>query len=187
MKKLFLSMLTLAALSMSLVSCTTTTSVTYYPDWYYNCYPVYDYWGYYLYDDCYWEYYNEGSLVSQELDISASVADAETLELNKMAAHYGEKFGLSVEDATKIAKNVKDFTALEERSAEDLADFSQKMYGLNPSDVVSAVGKAQVGQNSELEALIQAKANDFKISVEDAKGLLQELHGSALEANGINL
>jgi len=25
--------------------------------WYYNCYPVYDYWGYYLYDDCYWEYY----------------------------------------------------------------------------------------------------------------------------------
>lgn len=23
----------------------------------YNCYPVYDYWGYYLYDDCYWEYY----------------------------------------------------------------------------------------------------------------------------------
>lgn len=27
------------------------------PQWYYNCYPVYDYWGYYLYDDCYWEYY----------------------------------------------------------------------------------------------------------------------------------
>jgi hypothetical protein len=26
-------------------------------DWHYNCYPVYDYWGYYLYDDCYWEYY----------------------------------------------------------------------------------------------------------------------------------
>lgn len=27
------------------------------PEWYYNCYPVYDSWGYYLYDDCYWEYY----------------------------------------------------------------------------------------------------------------------------------
>jgi hypothetical protein len=26
-------------------------------DWYYNCYPVYDSWGNYLYDDCYWEYY----------------------------------------------------------------------------------------------------------------------------------
>ncbi|GAA4891859.1 hypothetical protein GCM10023311_15340 [Flaviramulus aquimarinus] len=26
-------------------------------DWHYNCYAVYDYWGYYLYDDCYWEYY----------------------------------------------------------------------------------------------------------------------------------
>ena len=21
----------------------------------YNCYPVYDYWGNYMYDDCYWE------------------------------------------------------------------------------------------------------------------------------------
>lgn len=26
-------------------------------EWHYNCYPVYDNWGYYLYDDCYWEYY----------------------------------------------------------------------------------------------------------------------------------
>lgn len=185
MKKLFLSLIALVTLSMSLTSCTTT--VTYYPDWYYNCYPVYDSWGYYLYDDCYWEYYNNGELVSQELDIQASVADIETLELNKMASHYQEKFGLSVEDASKIAKNVKDFSALEERSADDLADFSLKMYGLNPSDVVSAVGKAQVGQNSELDALIEAKASDFNISVEDTKGLLKELHGSALEANGITL
>lgn len=34
-----------------------TPSSSYIPDWYYNCYPVYDYEGYYLYDDCYWEYY----------------------------------------------------------------------------------------------------------------------------------
>lgn len=27
------------------------------PEWHYNCYPTYDYLGYYLYDDCYWEYY----------------------------------------------------------------------------------------------------------------------------------
>jgi hypothetical protein len=39
----------------SLVSNAVTPTVP--PDWYYNCYPVYDYWGYYLYDDCYWEYY----------------------------------------------------------------------------------------------------------------------------------
>ncbi len=33
------------------------TPTLYVPDWYYNCYEVYDSWGYYLYDDCYWEYY----------------------------------------------------------------------------------------------------------------------------------
>lgn len=31
--------------------------VLYLPDWHYNCYAVYDSLGYYLYDDCYWEYY----------------------------------------------------------------------------------------------------------------------------------
>jgi len=29
----------------------------YEPDWHYECYPVYDWDGYYLMDDCYWEYY----------------------------------------------------------------------------------------------------------------------------------
>ncbi|WNH08137.1 fibronectin type III domain-containing protein [Thalassobellus suaedae] len=41
----------------SSASNTVTPIAPYYPDWYYNCYPVYDSWGYYLYDDCYWEYY----------------------------------------------------------------------------------------------------------------------------------
>jgi len=27
------------------------------PEWHYNCYPVYDNQGNYLYDDCYWEFY----------------------------------------------------------------------------------------------------------------------------------
>lgn len=31
--------------------------IVYEPDWYYECYAVYDTYGYYLYDDCYWEYY----------------------------------------------------------------------------------------------------------------------------------
>ncbi|GAA4949178.1 hypothetical protein GCM10023314_23110 [Algibacter agarivorans] len=41
----------------SSVSNAVTPTAPYIPDWYYNCYPVYDYRGYYLYDDCYWEYY----------------------------------------------------------------------------------------------------------------------------------
>lgn len=41
----------------SSVSNAVTPTAPYTPDWHYNCYPVYDYWGYYLYDDCYWEYY----------------------------------------------------------------------------------------------------------------------------------
>lgn len=187
MKKFLLQLLALTVLATSLVSCGGGGGDDYEPDWYYNCYPVYDAWGYYLYDDCYWEYYNQGELVASELDISAEVADVETLKVQKLASKYTEEFGLSVEDATKLSQNVYDFAALEDRTESDIADFAQKMYGLNPTEVVSAVGKAQVGQNSELEALIEAKAKDFNITNENAKGLLKALHGSALEANGINL
>lgn len=42
--------------------------------WHYNCYPVYDYWGYYLYDDCYWENYWEFDLEKDSL-ISKVVID----------------------------------------------------------------------------------------------------------------
>jgi hypothetical protein len=188
MKKLLAKFMVLATVAGSLVSCNggSSSSVYYEPDYHYNCYATYDSWGYYLYDECYWEYYNvAGDKVKSELDIVAEVSDIESLKLERMANHYAEKFSLSADESMKVSKNVKDITALEDRSESDLADFAQKLYGVNPTDVVSAVGKAQVGQNTELEALIESI--DFKTSSANKKALIKELHGNALEANGIEL
>ena len=158
----------------------------YDPTWHYNCYAVYDSWGYYLYDDCYWEYYNtDGELASSELDISAEVSDIEKFKLKRMAVHYAEKFSLSADEGMKVARNIQDLSALQDRSEEDLADFAQKLYGVNPNDVISAVGKAQVGDNAELETLIDSI--EFNTSSANKKALIKELHGNALKANGINL
>lgn len=187
MKTLIAKVLVLAAVVTGFTSCDDGGSTTYYgPDWHYNCYPVYDSWGFYLYDDCYWEYYNiAGEKVKSELDIVAEVSDMEAFKLERMANHYAEKFSLSTEEGVKVAKNVMDLNALEDRTENDLADFAQKLYGVNPSEVISAVGKAQVGENAELEALIQSI--DFKTSAENKKALIKELHGNALKVNGINL
>jgi hypothetical protein len=85
----------------------------------------------------------------------------------------------------KVARNIQDLSALQDRSEEDLADFAQKLYGVNPNDVISAVGKAQVGDNAELETLIDSI--EFNTSSANKKALIKELHGNALKANGINL
>lgn len=188
MKKLITKSLVCASLLGALASCSTSVSFGIYPDYHYNCYPVYDIFGYYAYDDCYWEYYNaDGVKVSSELDMAAVVGDVEQIKLERMADHYSEQFGMSLNQAMKVAKNVQDFTALEDRSESDVADFAERMYGVNPSDVVSAVGQAQLGNNQALDALVNEAAQNFNISNESTRALIKELHGNALNSAGINL
>lgn len=187
MTKKFLALIALVAMSTSLVSCNSSTRVTYEPDWYYNCYPVYDYDGYYLYDDCFYEYYNADGSMTQELDLTAEVADVEALVLEKTASVYADKFSLSNDQAMKIAKNVTDFSALSERTETDIAEFAQKLYGINPSQVISAVASAQVGMNADLDAVIEEAAANFNTSSDNMKAIVKELHGKALEESGISL
>ena len=187
MKKSLLSLIALIAMSMSVSSCTSSTTVSVQPDFYYHCDPVYDFYGYYLYDDCYYEYFNADGSVTQELDLTAEVADREALVLEKTASVYAEKFSLSTDKAMKIAKNVKDFSALSDRTESDIAEFAQKLYGVNPSQVVSAVASAQVGMNADLDAVIEEAAANFNTSSQNMKAIVKELHGKALEESGISL
>jgi hypothetical protein len=188
MKTALIKLLTALMILGSFASCTTTTTTTYYePQWWYNCYPVYDYWGYYLYDDCYWEYYNQDGSIAKELDLTAEVADKEQLILEKTAEQYAEKFNLSADQGMKIAKNVIDFSALEDRSEADIADFAEKLYGVNPSEIISAVSSAQVGNNAELESVVEKAAESFNTDAANMKAIVKELHGKALEDNGIEL
>lgn len=189
MKSKLLTLLAMGALSTSMMSCNGSVGVTtgYTSGYsYYDCVPIYDWAGYYLYDDCGYYYYNaDGSKL--ELDISSEVADVETAVIEKTAAIYAEKFSLSNDQAMKIAKNVNDFNALNERTENDIAEFAQKLYGVNPSEVVSAVANAQVGLNSQLDAVIDKAAINFNTSSENMRAIVKELHTRALEDSGISL
>ncbi len=181
-----MSALLLGISLMGFVSCeTTTTTGYYYPGTYYRCYDYYDYYYGYWYTDCGYYYYNEDGGYTHELDISGEVADREKLELKKTAEIYAEKFSLSNDQAMKIAKNVQNYQALQDRSAEDIADFAQKLYGVNPSEIASAVANAQVGNNAQMESVISKAAKNFNTNEETMKAIVKELHGKALEANGI--
>ncbi len=119
--------------------------------------------------------------------MSEKLADREAHVLAKTAEVYAEKFTLSNDQAMKIAKNVKDFAALQDRSSEDVADFAEKLYGVNPNKVASAVAGAMVGNNAELNEVISQAAQNFQTSEQTMKAIVNELHGKALEENGIDL
>jgi cyclic lactone autoinducer peptide len=190
MKSKLLSLVSMLAILVGLVSCNSSTTVstgTYYqPQWYYNCYYDYDVYGYY-YEYCVWEYYNSNGEVEVSKDIVADVADKEAFALEKAGEFYADKFNLSVDKGMKLAKTIKDFNALSERSAADVAEFAEKLYGVNPNALVSAVGSAQVGNNAELDAIIETSAESFNTSTENMKDIVEYLHGKALSENGISL
>jgi hypothetical protein len=188
MKSMLTKLLATIAIVGGLTSCTTTTTVG---GSYYDCYWEYEYDYYYgvwyEYEVCGWYYYNQDGAKEFELDLVADVADTEAFALQKTADLYAEKFALSNDQALKIAKNIKDFEALEDRSNDDLADFAQKLYGVNPSEVIDAVSAAQVGNNADLESVIEKAAKNFNTSNDTMKAIVKELHGHALQSNGIDL
>lgn len=153
----------------------------------YGCYPVYDSWGYYLYDECGYYYFNDDGTVTKELDLVGEVADKEELILERTADLFTEKYNLSTEQGLKVAKNIRDYTALKNRSAVDVADFAKKLYGVNPSKIVSALSAAQMGSKAELEAVIEEASANFKTNQENMKAIINELHGKALKEHGISL
>ena len=189
MKKLILSLMLL----VSLVSCnddgtsTNTGSGTYTPTPYYTCQYVWDTWtGNYVHA-CFWVYYAQDGSSIQELDMVADVADRETIVIEKTASVYSQKYALSQEAAMKIAKNVYDLSNLDDRSMEDLADFAEKLYGVNTVELVSAISNAQVGNNQAMDMLIEKAASELSTNSQTMKAIIQDLHKQALEASGISL
>lgn len=187
MKKVAISFLAvLITFSCQNPTCTSDCGV-YNPTPYYTCDYIWDTWtGAYTYA-CFWVYYSQDGSTDLQLDIVADAADIESIMIEKSALAYSEKYSLSFEQAKKIAKNVAQISSLKERSVNDLADFAQKLYGVNPTDLISALSSAQIGNNTELEKLINQTASEFNTSSQNMKYIIKDLHKKALEASGINL
>lgn len=187
MKKLILSLMLL----VSLVSCddtgTSTGTGTYTPTPYYTCQYVWDTWSGQYIHACFWVYYSQDGESIQELDLVADVADRESIVISKTASVYAQKYALSQETSMKMAKNVYDLTNLDDRSMEDLADFAQKLYGVNTVELVKAISNAQVGNNQAMDQLIEKASVEFSTNTQTMKAIIKDLHNEALKASGINL
>ena len=86
----------------------------------------------------------------------------------------------------KIAKTVNDYNAIQNRSDSDVADFAQRLYGVNPSKIASASSAAQLGDNTQLNAVVAEAAKNFNTSADNMKSVVKSLHGKMLEQQGIS-
>jgi hypothetical protein len=185
-------LLTSIMLMLSLVSCNSGTTCTenctvYNPTPYYTCEYVWDTLsGNYVYA-CFWVYYSQDGSSTQELDMVADIAEREELIISKNAQAYADKYQLSYEQGIKIARNVYNFESLQDRTAQDMADFAQKLYGVNTAELISAISSAQVGENKSLDLLIEKASKTFDTSKENMRFIIKDLHKAALEESGIQL
>jgi hypothetical protein len=189
MNKSFASVLALSstlaialAASVGLSACTFGVSTYMAPRSGYSC--GYDYYGYY---NCNNYYYNGDGTTETTRDVITNIAQTEQEMLANQAKHYATKFSLSDEQGLKIAKTINDFNAVQTRSDQDVADFAQRLYGVNPSQIVSAAGSAQAGDNSQLNLLVSEAAKNFNTTPDNMKKIVKSLHGKMLESQGIQL
>lgn len=114
-------------------------------------------------------------------DMITDAAQAEEAALEAQAHHYAEQFALSQEQGMKIARTLRDFEAVKSRTDRDVADFAQRLYGVNPHQVVKAIGRAQAGDVSELDRVVAQAAGNFKTSRANMKKIIKSLHGEAMK------
>ena len=137
--------------------------------------------------NCTTTYYNGDGSVNTTRDIITDLAQAEQQLLESQARYYGNKFSLNEEQGMKIAKTINDYNAIQNRSDQDVADFAQRLYGVSPSRIAAAVGKAQAGESAELKQVIDEAAKNFDTSSDNMKAIVKTLHGKLLEQQGIVL
>lgn len=161
-----------------LTSCIPPTDAPHY-----ECRDDYDHWTVKP-TECRWYYSIDNNY---ELDQAASISEKTEFEIRTTAQYYANKYELSLESANKFAKQLFEIKYLKDRSVNDIADFAQRLYGINSYELIDAISDAQVGDNSKLDALIKESSQNFNTSNRNMKLMIKDIHQKALESNGINL
>ncbi len=149
-----------------------------FPDgttWTHKCYQEQNAYGqYYLECNTYYNSFDQTILV--ERDIAEEVSDIEGAIVASKASFYEKRFTLSADAAYRLAKLTEDFKMIQERSMEDVADYAQRLYGVNPNKIIEAIANAQVGDNTKLDEVISEGARNFGTTDETMRAVVNHLH-----------
>jgi hypothetical protein len=110
-------------------------------------------------------------------DLLSEIATDDDTRIDAAGVRYAHRFALSDEQGFQLARMIRDYSAIRNRSESDMADFAKRLYGVDPAEIVSAVAAAQLGERENLNALITDAARHFGTTPEIMKTIARDLHG----------
>jgi hypothetical protein len=129
--------------------------------------------------------YSDSAVSSR--DILSEIQGADEQEISEQGERFAARFALTTEQGVRVIRAARDWSLLQERSAQDLEEFSQRVYGVHPAQIASAMEHADLGNRGELEQIMKTAASHFGTDPGTMKEIVEELHSEALREAGIDL
>lgn len=116
-------------------------------------------------------------------DFAADVAQQEKNVVKTAGEYFAAKYGLDSDTGVKVARILKDWAAIGKdraRTEKDIADFTQRLYGLDFNKVKNALAEAQKGDLSTFDGLIDEAATNWATTPETMKEILKTWYGNQI-------
>jgi len=167
---------------------------------YYDYWSFYDSWGY---SDAYtgWAWLSPTGVIYDEYgyalneakerggrDVIGDVAADETKLVSSAGKDFAERFSLAEATGVKIAKTLNGWATLGKnrgRTTADMADFSQRLYGVSIEKAVLALNQAQKGDLTGINSVNVDVANYWSTDAETSKEILRTWYAGQLNQVGL--
>jgi len=159
--------------------------------YYYGFYDYYDSFGYYstyvgwawvsptgiVYDE-YGHALNEAGSEGDSRDLIADAASAEQKKIEAAGKDFAARYALAEATGIRIAKTLTDWATLSKRqnrarTADDVADFSKRLFGVSLSTAQTALDSAKAGNKAPVEAMNAEVAQHWGTDPETSKKILK--------------
>lgn len=118
-------------------------------------------------------------------DFEADVAKAEKNVVMKAAQHFQAKYELTADTSMKVARILHDWAKIGKdraRTEKDIADFTQRLYGIDLNQVKNALAEVQKGEKKAFENLVDETATNWGTTPETMKEILKTWYGDQLDS-----
>ena len=124
-------------------------------------------------------------------DLIGDVSAQEQKMVQNVGKDFADKYALSETTGIQIAKTLNDWATLSKkqnraRTEQDVADFSQRLYGVSYEKTKSAIETAQKGDSSGLNNLNGEVAAHWGTNPETSKAILKSWYRKQLSDVGIH-
>jgi hypothetical protein len=118
-------------------------------------------------------------------DLIAKAAEQEEAMIQAVGKDFASKYALAEDKGVQIARTLSDWATLGKKRARtdaDLADFTQRLYGISVEQAKTALESAKSGDLSALEGLNKEVASNWGTSPETSKEILKAWYKDEINA-----